>query len=70
MDAAISKAAQDVLKLPPTEMFPTNKDVEIPPGISAYITRDQIKTLVYPDWVSINKNREAWTRAFDALVAH
>ena len=33
MDAAISKAAQDQLKLPPTEMFPTNKDVELTPGI-------------------------------------
>ena len=69
MDAAISKAAQDLLKLPPTEMFPTNKDVDLTPSIAAYITKEQVKTLVYPDWVAINKNRQAWTKAFDALVA-
>ena len=39
MDAAISKAAQDKLKLPPTEMFPTNKEVDLTPGIEAYVTR-------------------------------
>ncbi|UFW65031.1 PotD/PotF family extracellular solute-binding protein [Rhizobium laguerreae] len=69
MDAAISKAAQDQLKEPPTEMFPTNKDVALTPGIEAYVTRDQIKTMVYPDWVAINKNRDGWIRQFDALVA-
>ena len=41
MDAAISKAAQDQLKVPPTEMFPTNKDVALTPGIEAYVTREQ-----------------------------
>lgn len=69
MDAAISKAAQDVLKMPPTEMFPTNKDVELTPGIEAYVTRDQVGSLVYPDWALINKNRANWIRAFDTLVA-
>ena len=69
MDAAISKAAQDQLKLPPTEMFPTNKDVELTPGITAYVTRDTIPSLVYPDWTLINKQRKDWIRAFDALVA-
>lgn len=69
MDAAISKAAQDVLKMPPTEMFPTNREVELPPGIEAYVTREQVKSLVYPDWALINKNRAAWIRAFDTLVA-
>jgi putative spermidine/putrescine transport system substrate-binding protein len=69
MDAAISQAAQDQFKLPPAEMFPTNNDVALTPAISAYVTRDQLKTLVYPDWDSINKNRDAWIREFDTLVA-
>ncbi|SES41454.1 extracellular solute-binding protein [Rhizobium sp. NFR03] len=69
MDAAISKAAQDILKMPPTEMFPTNKDVALTPGIEAYVTRDQLSKMVYPDWAAINKNRAEWIRAFDALVA-
>ncbi|MGO1074379.1 extracellular solute-binding protein [Inquilinus sp. CA228] len=69
MDAAISKAAQDVLKMPPSEMFPTNRDVELTPGIEAYVTRDQVASLVYPDWSLINKNRAVWIRAFDTLVA-
>jgi putative spermidine/putrescine transport system substrate-binding protein len=55
--------------LPPTDMFPTNKTVELSPAIAAYVTRDQIKTLVYPDWASINKNRDSWIRQFDTLVA-
>ncbi|PYE43051.1 putative spermidine/putrescine transport system substrate-binding protein [Rhizobium sp. PP-F2F-G20b] len=69
MDAAISKAAQDILKMPPTEMFPTNKEVALTPGIEAYVTRDQLSKMVYPDWAAINKNRAAWIRTFDALVA-
>jgi len=69
MDAAISKAAQDQLKMPPREMFPTNKDVALTPGIEAYVTRDQLASMVYPDWAAINKNRAAWIRTFDALVA-
>ena len=69
MNAAISKPAQDILKQPPTEMFPTNTTVALTPSIEAYITRAQLKTLVYPDWVSINRHRGAWTKAFDAIVA-
>lgn len=69
MDAAISKAAQDQLKMPPQEMFPTNKDVGLTPGIEAYVTREQLASLVYPDWAIINKNRADWIRQFDALVA-
>ncbi|MBU9376219.1 extracellular solute-binding protein [Burkholderia multivorans] len=69
MNAAISKAAQDALKLPPTEMFPTNRQVALPPGISAYVTREQLASLTYPDWSLINRHRAAWMRAFDALVA-
>lgn len=69
MDAAISKAAQDLLKEPPREMFPTNRDVELTPSIAAYVTREQLPTMVYPDWVAINKNRSDWIRQFDALVA-
>ena len=69
MGAAISKPAQDILKQPPTEMFPTNTTVALTLGIEAYITRAQVKTLVYPDWVSINRHRGAWTKAFDAIVA-
>ena len=69
MDAAISKAAQDLLKMPPTEMFPTNKDVALTPGIEAYVTREQLGNMVYPDWAAINKNRADWIRKFDALVA-
>jgi putative spermidine/putrescine transport system substrate-binding protein len=69
MDAAISKAAQDKLKLPPTEMFPTNKEVALTPGIEAYVTRQALSSLVYPDWTLINKNRPDWIRAFNALAA-
>ena len=69
MDAAISKAAQDQLKMPPREMFPTNKDVALTPGIEAYVTRDQLAQMVYPDWAAINKSRAEWIRKFDALVA-
>jgi putative spermidine/putrescine transport system substrate-binding protein len=69
MDAAISKAAQDQLKMPPTEMFPTNKDVSLTPEIEAFVTREQLASLVYPDWVAINKNRPDWIRQFDAIVA-
>ncbi|MNV84747.1 hypothetical protein D3C71_1786440 [compost metagenome] len=69
MDAAISKAAQDQLKMPPREMFPTNKDVELTTGIEAYVKREQLASLVYPDWAAINKNRAEWIRQFDALVA-
>lgn len=69
MDAAISQFAQTKLEQPPTEMFPTNKNVELTPAIAAYITREQVKSLVYPDWNIINKNRDSWIRQFDALVA-
>jgi putative spermidine/putrescine transport system substrate-binding protein len=69
MNAAISKPAQEALQQPPTEMFPTNTGVDLTPSIEAYITKAQVKTLVYPDWISINKNRGAWTKAFDAIVA-
>lgn len=69
MDAAISQFAQTKLEQPPTEMFPTNKNVELTPAIAAYITREQVKSLVYPDWNVINKNRDTWIRQFDALVA-
>jgi putative spermidine/putrescine transport system substrate-binding protein len=69
MDAAISKAAQDQLKMPPTAMFPTNRDVSLTPEIEAFVTREQLASLVYPDWVAINKNRPDWIRQFDAIVA-
>lgn len=69
MDAAISKAAQDKLKMPPTAMFPTNREVELTPEIAAFVTREQLGSLVYPDWVAINRNRADWIRKFDALVA-
>jgi putative spermidine/putrescine transport system substrate-binding protein len=69
MDAAISKAAQDKLKMPPTEMFPTNREVALTPGIEAYVTRDQLAGMTYPDWAEINRNRAGWIRTFDALIA-
>lgn len=69
MDAAISQSAQQQLMLPPTDMFPTNKLVALSPAISAYVTREQLNTLVYPDWDSINQNRNAWIRQFDTLIA-
>ena len=68
MDATISKAAQDKLKLPPTEQIPTNKNVELTPGIEAYVTKVQLKTFVYLDWVAINKHRAEWTKAFDRVI--
>lgn len=69
MDAAISQAAQTALMQPPVEMFPTNKNVALTPAIAAYVTREQLKSLVYPDWAAINKNRDNWIRQFDSLVA-
>ncbi|MCS3606123.1 ABC transporter substrate-binding protein [Erwinia rhapontici] len=69
MDAAISQAAQTALMQPPVEMFPTNKNVALTPVIAAYVTREQLKSLVYPDWAAINKNRDNWIRQFDSLVA-
>ncbi|MGG6176161.1 ABC transporter substrate-binding protein [Pantoea allii] len=69
MDAAISQAAQDQFKLPPAEMFPTNNNVALTPSISAYVTRQDLPSLVYPDWAAINKNRDAWIRKFDTIVA-
>jgi len=68
MNAAISKAAQDLLKMPPTETFPTNKDVELTPSIEAYITKAQLKSFVYPDWAMINARRPDWTKEFDRVV--
>ena len=68
MDAAISKEAQDALKMPPTETFPTNNDVELTPSIEAYITKAQVKSFTYPDWAKINANRESWTKEFDRII--
>jgi len=68
MDAAISQAAQNQLMLPPSDMFPTNQLVTLSPAIETYINREQLKTLIYPDWESINKNRNSWIRQFDMLV--
>ncbi len=69
MDAAISAAAQEALTAPPTATFPTNRDVPLTPEIEQYVTRENLPNLVYPDWPLINKNRDAWIRAFDAVVA-
>lgn len=63
------QAAQYKLKMPPTEMFLTNKDVALTPGIEAYMKREQLASLVYPDGAAIKKNRAEWIRQFDALVA-
>jgi putative spermidine/putrescine transport system substrate-binding protein len=68
MDAAISKAAQDQLKLPPSEQVPTNVDVAFTPGIEAYVKKEQLKSFVYPDWALINKNRDAWIKDFDRII--
>ncbi|KQN77517.1 extracellular solute-binding protein [Devosia sp. Leaf64] len=69
MDAAISAAAQTELMAPPTATFPTNHDVALTPEIEQYVTREDLPNLVYPDWTLINQNRDAWIRAFDAVVA-
>lgn len=69
MDAAISAAAQTELMAPPTATFPTNHDVALTPEIEQYVTRENLPSLVYPDWTIINQNRDAWIRAFDAVVA-
>jgi putative spermidine/putrescine transport system substrate-binding protein len=50
-------------------MFPTNKDVELTPGIEAYVTRQTLPSLVYPDWAMINQRRQDWIRAFTTLAA-
>lgn len=69
MDAAISAAAQTELMSPPTATFPTNHDVALTEEIEQYVTREDLPNLVYPDWSLINANRDAWIRAFDAVVA-
>ncbi|MET3899236.1 putative spermidine/putrescine transport system substrate-binding protein [Devosia sp. UYZn731] len=69
MDAALDAGAQATFQSPPTEMFPTNADVELTPNISSVLTRDQVAGLAYPDWVSINKYRDEWTSTFIALIA-
>jgi Spermidine/putrescine-binding periplasmic protein len=69
MDAAISAAAQTELMAPPTATFPTNRDVALTQEIEQYVTREDLPNLVYPDWSLINQNRDAWIRAFDAVVA-
>ena len=69
MNAAISKEAQEQLILPPTEMIPTNNAVAFTPGIEAFVTKQQMASFVYPDWVKINEHRAEWTKAFDRLVA-
>jgi putative spermidine/putrescine transport system substrate-binding protein len=68
MDAAISAEAQGLLALPPTEMIPTNVDVPLTPGIKAYVSDEQMKNFVYPNWAKINVNRAAWTAEFDRVV--
>lgn len=68
MDAAISAEAQSKLALPPTEMIPTNGDVPLTPGIKAFVSEDDMKKLVYPDWAKINAKRAAWTAEFDRVV--
>ena len=68
MDAAISAAAQSKLALPPTEMIPTNGDVPLTPGIKTFVSEDDLKKLVYPDWAKINAKRAAWTAEFDRVV--
>lgn len=68
MDAAISAEAQSKLALPPTEMIPTNSDVALTPGIKAFVSDDDLKKLVYPDWAKINAKRSAWTAEFDRVV--
>lgn len=68
MDAAISAEAQSKLALPPTEMIPTNSEVPLTPGIKTFVSEDDLKKLVYPDWAKINAKRAAWTAEFDRLV--
>jgi putative spermidine/putrescine transport system substrate-binding protein len=68
MDAAISVEAQSKLALPPTEMIPTNSGVPLTPGIKAFVSEDDMKKLVYPDWAKINAKRAAWTAEFDRVV--
>lgn len=68
MDAAISAEAQSRLALPPTEMIPTNSDVPLTPGIKSFVSEDDLKKLVYPDWAKINAKRAAWTAEFDRVV--
>jgi putative spermidine/putrescine transport system substrate-binding protein len=68
MDAAISAEAQSKLALPPTEMIPTNSGVPLTPGIKAFVSEDDMKKLVYPDWAKINAKRAAWTAEFDRVV--
>ncbi|MFT3736426.1 MAG: extracellular solute-binding protein [Rhodocyclaceae bacterium] len=68
MDAAISAAAQNQLKMPPVEQIPTNKDVAFTPSLEAFVTRAQMAKFIYQDWAKINKNRAAWTAEFDRIV--
>ena len=63
MDAAISKAAQDKLKLPPTRDVPDQQGRRADArhrGLRH--ARQTLPSLVYPDWAMINKNRQDWIR--------
>ncbi|MCB1550098.1 MAG: extracellular solute-binding protein [Hyphomicrobiaceae bacterium] len=68
MDAAIDAQVQTALEAPPIENFPTNSDVEVTPNIAKFATKDSLKNFVYLDWVTVAKNRAAWTKAYDAAV--
>ena len=50
------------------ENFPTNVDVDLTDSIKRFVTKDSIKDFVYLDWVTVAKNRAAWTKAYDAAV--
>ncbi|WP_269580717.1 extracellular solute-binding protein [Roseibium sp. Sym1] len=68
MDAAISAQAQSELTAPPVELFPTNSDVELTDSIKRFVTKDKVGSFVYLDWVSVAKNRDEWTKAYDRAV--
>lgn len=68
IDAGISKEAQSVLMMPPTEFVPTNRDVPLSPELAAFITPEQLEKFVYLDWSVVAKNREAWAKEFDRII--
>jgi putative spermidine/putrescine transport system substrate-binding protein len=68
MDASIDAEVQRKVIEPPLKNFPTNVDVDLTDSIKRFVTKDSIKDFVYLDWVTVAKNRAAWTKAYDAAV--
>ncbi len=70
METMISTDVQKALATPPTSYFPTNLEVDLPKDVSDFFQRDDVPSLVFPDWAAINANRAKWSEQFDRTVSH